>query len=214
MVSFADAIRNAFVGYAQFSGRSTRAEYWWFVLFYTLVGIGGAILNEIVYPVFSLIIGVAFILPNLAVSVRRLHDINKSGLWLLWWLLMAIGPYIIIVIGVLIAFSGFLSGNWDNTGSWAVLILGSILAFFGWIGVFIWWLIWFCKEGDLGPNQYGPDPRGDSEEIDYGGEVTETSDEGPAVGTTDELNCPTCSVGNKPNSKFCKQCGVSLDNAT
>ena len=76
------------------------------------------------------------------------------------------------------------------------------------------WLILWTRQGDNGSNRYGSNPRGDSEEIDYGGEVTETSDEGPAVGTKDELNCPTCSAGNKPNSKFCKQCGGSLENAT
>jgi len=213
MVSFGDAIKLGFNGYVKFSGRSTRAEYWWWTLFsLILIPLLTWIIDWVVFkteygPV-RVLSGLALLLPGIAVSVRRLHDINKSGLWLLWWLLIVIGPYVIIVLGVWIAFAGFLSGNWDNSGSWVVLILGLILAMGGSIGVFIWWIVWFVKEGDLGPNKYGPDPRVD---VSYSSEADIVIER-----TSDDflLSCPICNVGNKPNSKFCKQCGGSLDNAT
>ena len=218
MVSFGEAIKLGFYGYVKFSGRSTRAEYWWWCLFYTLVSTGASTLDRDVVPVFSTMIGLAFLLPNLAVSVRRLHDINKSGLWLLWWFLMLIVPYIIMTIGLFLAFAGVMDGNWDDTGSWGVLILGVALTLIASLVIFIWWIIWFVKQGDLGPNKYGPDPREDSVvSVPYNSEASsldETVVEKSAGSTSDEIYCPICNVGNQPNSKFCKQCGASLGNAT
>ena len=213
MVSFADSIKLGFEGYLKFSGRSTRSEYWWWTLFAAiLVPLLAGIIDLIVFGTengwLRLIVSLALLLPNIAVSVRRLHDIGKSGLWLLWWFLMVIGTYIIIVIGALIAFGGVLSGNWDNTGSWGVLILGFVLAIVGSIGVFIWWIIWFVKEGDLGPNQYGPDPRVDvsysSEASSFGETVVEKSVDDSS---SDGMICPACYSGNRSDSKFCKKCG-------
>jgi len=77
---------SALKNYAEFSGRSTRQEYWMFVLYNLLVSIGimaidGAVLktNGLIYNLYNL----ALFLPSIAVGVRRMHDAGRSGWWLL-----------------------------------------------------------------------------------------------------------------------------------
>ena len=72
---FGDAIGTCWNNYANFHGRASRSEYWWFYLFVfifscvPLIGLASIIL----------------IIPQLAVTARRLHDINRSGWWMLLW---------------------------------------------------------------------------------------------------------------------------------
>lgn len=75
------AFKSCISKYATFSGRARRSEYWWFCLANFILGC---------IPVVNYISGLALLLPGLAVAVRRLHDINKSG----WWLLLALVPLV------------------------------------------------------------------------------------------------------------------------
>ena len=101
---------NVLKKYATFSGRATRSEYWYFVLIYSitytiLMGIDLAIgtFNQelmdkgsflgFLSTTYSLIL----FLPSLAVTVRRLHDINKSGWWVLFILVPIIGFILLVV---------------------------------------------------------------------------------------------------------------------
>jgi len=84
--------------YADFEGRSRRSEYWYFALFNLLVSIGLLVIDSvlgfgILYFVYIL---VSFI-PNLSVSVRRLHDTNRSGWNLLISFIPLVGTIILIV---------------------------------------------------------------------------------------------------------------------
>jgi uncharacterized membrane protein YhaH (DUF805 family) len=65
--------------YAQFTGRASRSEYWWFYLFTVLVTAAADTLGGTVGNLASL----AFFLPGLALLVRRLHDVGRSGWWFL-----------------------------------------------------------------------------------------------------------------------------------
>ena len=78
--------------YAVFSGRANRPEYWYFTLFYMLLLIVLMVVEMAIgIPgVLSLVGSLALLLPSLAVSVRRLHDVGKSG----WWMLIALVPLI------------------------------------------------------------------------------------------------------------------------
>jgi uncharacterized membrane protein YhaH (DUF805 family) len=84
--------------YAGFSGRARRKEYWMFVLFNMIFIIVAMILDnvlgltvgELPYGAFYLLYALAVLIPGLAVSVRRLHDVGKSG----WMILIALIPII------------------------------------------------------------------------------------------------------------------------
>jgi uncharacterized membrane protein YhaH (DUF805 family) len=100
-MTFQEAILSCFRKYATFAGRAPRSEYWYWVLFVILVNIGLMILDRAVFPdsevsPLSSIWSLAVLLPGLAVSVRRLHDTDHSG----WWLLIGltiIGLILLIV---------------------------------------------------------------------------------------------------------------------
>lgn len=93
-VSFPDAIKMAFEQYANFNGRSSRSEYWWWVLFTSLLGI---IVSLFQSEIISGLVYLGIFLPSIAVGVRRLHDIGKSGWWYLINLIPLVGNIIFIV---------------------------------------------------------------------------------------------------------------------
>jgi uncharacterized membrane protein YhaH (DUF805 family) len=93
-----EAVSSVLSKYATFSGRARRSEYWWFYLAFLLVYLGAAIVDAVLgVTVLALVVGMAALVPSLAVSVRRLHDSGKSG----WWVLMALvplaGPIVLLV---------------------------------------------------------------------------------------------------------------------
>lgn len=80
--------------YADFNGRAGKAEFWWFFLFNLIVNIIGEIADGIIGNQFiGIILGLAIMVPGLAVGARRLHDINKSG----WWQLI-----VITIVGIFV----------------------------------------------------------------------------------------------------------------
>ena len=94
-MGFGDAVRTCWKKYGDFDGRAIRSEFWWWVLFVALVQSAAAIVLTIVLIIFQnagflqwlsvlifMVIVLAFILPSIAVSVRRLHD-RDLGLVLL-----------------------------------------------------------------------------------------------------------------------------------
>lgn len=95
--------------YADFSGRARRKEYWMFALFNLIFVIVAAILDNILgltfgqlpYGVFYFLYALALIVPGLAVAVRRLHDIGKSGWMILIGLIPLVGAIWLIVLMVL-----------------------------------------------------------------------------------------------------------------
>ncbi|MBI15085.1 MAG: DUF805 domain-containing protein [Chloroflexi bacterium] len=100
-VSFSDAISLAFKNYLNFKGRSTRAEYWWFFLFTFTLSIVTQIIDSFSsLGVTNFISSLIVLLPSLAVGVRRLHDIGKSGWWLLLWFAVIVGWVILLVWSV------------------------------------------------------------------------------------------------------------------
>ena len=130
MVSFQNAVGLGFQHYFDFKGRSTRSEYWWWLLFVVLAGIALTIVDmgigtfnyESGDGLLSGLFKLATLIPGLALGARRLHDINKSAWWLLMWLSF------LLIIPVIIP----------------VIVL----------------LVWAARQGDNGTNRYGPDPRG------------------------------------------------------
>ena len=102
-LGFGEAISRGFSNYFTSGGRASKPEYWRWMLFAALSWIA-----------LLLVGGFVTLIPSLAVTSRRLHDIGKSGWWLLLWLIPVIGRMVLIV--------------------------------------------WAIKQGEEGPNKYGPDP--------------------------------------------------------
>lgn len=98
--------------YAVFKGRAQRKEYWFFVLFYLIFGfvltfvdgfLGTAysVDGNAVVGLLSTPYGLAMLVPAIAVTVRRLHDIGRSGWWILFGLIPLIGTIVLLVFLVL-----------------------------------------------------------------------------------------------------------------
>lgn len=97
-MNFGEAIKAGFSNYVNFSGRACRSELWWWALFVAIVALGTFILDTVTgvpltYPIWLL----ATLLPNLALQIRRLHDLDKSGWFWLLNFIPLIGAIILLV---------------------------------------------------------------------------------------------------------------------
>ena len=133
-MGYTDAVKFGFIRYFDFTTRSSRSEFWWWILFTFLVGVALVIVNSILFGpsiqqsdaggtyvhfgggVFGTIFEVVILIPTIAICCRRLHDTDKSG----WRQLLAIIP----IIG------------------WCIL------------------LYWFVQPGEDGQNSFGANPLG------------------------------------------------------
>jgi len=104
IVDFPEAVKLGFQRYIDFSGRSSRAEYWWFTLFIVLVAVIVTAVDTVVLGtdlrdigLLSTVWDLATLIPSLAIGVRRLHDIDKSGWWILLWFVLVIGWIVLLV---------------------------------------------------------------------------------------------------------------------
>ena len=87
--------------YAVFSGRATRKEFWMFVLFSFIVMVVLSLIDSFIgsgdMSILSTIYGLGVLLPSLGIAIRRLHDTNRSGWWLLIGLIPLVGAIVLIV---------------------------------------------------------------------------------------------------------------------
>ncbi len=88
--------------YAMFSGRSRRTEYWMFTLFNIIISVVLSVVDGVVgtMGILSMVYFIAILVPSLAVSIRRLHDTDRSGWWLLVGLIPFVGAIILLVFMV------------------------------------------------------------------------------------------------------------------
>ena len=106
MVSLAGAIVLGFQRYFDFSGRSSRSEYWWWILFVIIAGVVLTVADILIGTykadtepgLLASIFGLVTFIPGIAVGVRRLHDINRTG----WWVLFAFLFFWLLFIPVLL----------------------------------------------------------------------------------------------------------------
>ncbi|MGL4278991.1 MAG: DUF805 domain-containing protein [Albidovulum sp.] len=191
-MTLVEAAKEGFRNYVNFSGRSPRALFWKFVLFLLLVHIALVIINSVIFgPTVSdiltvrvdqsgaqtqftghqavydggwlgTIFGLATILPLLAAGWRRMHDIGRSG----WFLLLPVAAiavaFLTIHLGsevVAIDLSKLPAGaDFPETMRMprnAFVVLIPVLLTFAAMGTVIWWL---ARRSQSGPNRYGPNP--------------------------------------------------------
>jgi uncharacterized membrane protein YhaH (DUF805 family) len=98
-MSYKEAMRSGFSNYAKFRGRASRSEFWWFILFVSLVGVGLNLIDNAIGWGFILggIWSLVILLPVLGLYFRRLHDTDRSAWWLLIGLIPFIGGIVLIV---------------------------------------------------------------------------------------------------------------------
>lgn len=84
-MTFVDSIKTCFKKYADFNGRAARSEYWFFMLFTTVLMMVCSMVHT--YAMLAALLGT--LVPIIAVSIRRLHDIDKSG----WFYLLSFVPF-------------------------------------------------------------------------------------------------------------------------
>jgi uncharacterized membrane protein YhaH (DUF805 family) len=154
--------------YAEFSGRSRRQEIWlyflmlflFFMVMFTIlfmVGFGAALAAQqtnagpfaalasmgIGFAIFGLI-SLALLIPTIAVQVRRLHDIDWSG----WWVMLYYGPYLIVFVLSILAVT---------TGTPALQIISMVFSLVSWLALIVL-IVLYCLPGTVGPNRFGGDP--------------------------------------------------------
>jgi len=142
--------------YADFNGRAPRSEYWWFVLAVVVAYIVLSIVESIaginrmvlgVYGPLTVLLWIATLVPQIAVAVRRLHDTDRSG----WWILLPIVPY---CVAFALGGAALMRGG-TGTG----LGIAGIFLLIGALGAVIL-LIFMVLAGTPGDNRYGPNPLG------------------------------------------------------
>lgn len=147
---FGEAVSVCFSKYASFSGRASRSEYWYFVLFNFLVGLVTGVLDVTIFGLenelspINTVASLVLFLPSLAAGVRRLHDTNRSGWWYGWFFIALVG--ISVVIGVMVASNPYAVD--DAIGLFAILGIGGLI-----YGIVL--LVFMCQRGDPGPNRFG-----------------------------------------------------------
>ena len=113
-MTFNNAVKSFFAKYATFSGRSSRSEYWFAVLFCWIVGFCLGLIEAVTgaFPgyddsVLASIFQIGVMVPSLAVMARRMHDVNRSG----WWYLLVFTIIGIIPVIYWLCKAGDPSGN-------------------------------------------------------------------------------------------------------
>ena len=97
-MNFTQAISSGFSNYVNFAGRAIRSEYWYWVLFVLIATIATSIIDLVLgITLFEPIFSLAVLLPSIAVGVRRLHDLDRSGWGLLLGFIPLIGAIVLIV---------------------------------------------------------------------------------------------------------------------
>ncbi|ODP39409.1 DUF805 domain-containing protein [Sphingomonas turrisvirgatae] len=163
--------------YFDFKGRSRRKEYWMYTLFLVIVsivlslidaalGLGGSATSDSVATdttiggsaaltggLLANVFSIATFIPSLAVAVRRLHDLNRSG----WFILLPLGPMLLGGILLAVGAVGALDGSGSGAGGAAMA--GLVLMGIGAICALVL-LVWMFMEGTRGPNRFGDDPKG------------------------------------------------------
>ena len=148
-----------------FSGRINRAKWWLmvlvlFILQILLIALTMAVPSEGFNTVLNWIYFILSLWISLAAGTKRLHDLNRSGAWLV---LFVGGPFLLLIISLVaagVSIDGTASSGETLDLSQLMRLGGFALIIFAiWLGLAIWALVWFgCLRGTIGPNDYGPDP--------------------------------------------------------
>ena len=156
--------------YADFSGRATRSEFWYFRLFNFLIEIGIYLIVLAIKEVIGIDLGflrfvypIALFIPYLAVTARRLHDTNRSGWWQLLTIITGLIMYgFVMIFAYLLCFCAIWGEDMSGFSIFmeekqlSILLFVSIICH---IGAEILLLVWYCRDSQQGVNRFGPNPK-------------------------------------------------------
>ena len=168
-MGFIQAIKVCLSKYVVFSGRATRSEYWWFVLFVVLANVVLAFLDAAIFGpnpetgessnVLNSVFQLAVLLPMLAAGWRRLHDTGRPGWYLLLPMALGVATMVMLLSGV--AVFSVLEGGVDDPET-----LRGPAAFLGVTGMIVMWglqlilsimmIWWLSRPSQEETNEYGP----------------------------------------------------------
>ncbi|MDE3115056.1 MAG: DUF805 domain-containing protein [Pseudomonadota bacterium] len=131
--------------YLDFAGRCGRRTFWYYVAAYAVCYVVLAIVQSVLNThALTGLFSLALLLPSLGISVRRLHDTNRSG----WWILLGVVPGGLMAI---IAAMAFITGSDSAFGLVMLLPIVTLAA----VALLIYW---YAQPGDAGENRFGPPP--------------------------------------------------------
>ena len=179
MVPPVEAVVQGFRKYADFGGRATRDEFWWWGVFIVIASAVFSVIDRLIGlgSALETLFTLAILLPTLAVTARRLHDIGKTGWWQLGWYAVNITAWLVAGIMYLVAAAieygtrdasgGWsLDGDdidWGNSGEFLVSFPPSLIVLIAAIVItlasIVWAIVWMVRKGGSGENRFGPDPR-------------------------------------------------------
>ncbi len=170
-MGFGESIRHNFTHYVDFAGRAQRSQFWWWYLFLIIMQVvlstadsafglqmgrseTDVTVGDTTIPVvnggvglLATLFSLAVVLPTVAVAVRRLHDTDRSG----WWIIAPLVAYVAAGVAVAVAVAA---------GAGAIVLAVVGLGFLVGAILAIVLLIFYIQKGTQGPNTYGPDPLG------------------------------------------------------
>jgi uncharacterized membrane protein YhaH (DUF805 family) len=149
---------NAMRRYFEFAGRSSRYEFWFFILFMIIISIVASLIDALLFGgadggvgLLSPLVSLVHFIPGLSVSVRRLHDIDRTG----WWVLLAFVPLVVMMV----LFAGSMAMMvGDPTAGMAGMGMSMVLVGVVYLAVLIVLIVFYCTRGTPGPNRFGPEP--------------------------------------------------------
>ena len=149
--------------YADFSGRAPRPELWWYVLALVVASVIVAVIESILgirhmiagmYGPLSVLLGLATIVPSIAVGVRRLHDINRTGLWVLLPLIPEC-----LMIAIALATAGAVAAGGGAGAAMGGLAVTGLLGVITLVAAIVI-IVFYVTPGTPGDNRFGPNPYG------------------------------------------------------
>ena len=94
-MTFSESISTVSSKYATAKGRATRSEYWWFYLFNVLVSLSATLMDYVMgTSVIAFVWSLVVLVPSICVGIRRMHDINRSG----WWIIVPIVSLVMLLM--------------------------------------------------------------------------------------------------------------------
>lgn len=153
--TFGAAITECFNKYATFSGRASRSEFWFFHLFYVII-----YLVTFWIPFVNIVVYLAFLLPTLAVSWRRLHDTGRSGWWIGGFYIVCAISATIILTTFAVSYAAMTYDPYSDIGDAAYggLIAGGVLYLALTIGILVYsvvMIVFLSQPGNKTANKFG-----------------------------------------------------------